>query len=269
MLLFLMAQLLVKGQIEEFAPVGAEWKYVEFLEYFKTYRSERDTIIENKNCRIVSKSNNNLEFIFYQDSLKIYELIDNEFELIFDFGKEVGDTVRDYVITQIDTIEINGKSFPRQLVECVEEGLMITEYSSLTILFPIGHTGGSGFNSLQKIGDSLELFIIDPLLFLCYSNSVDEYPFSNQFFDCDFNFLYVENIKQENLISFDYNTQTINISEPDKLHQLEIFSIDGILSKRFKGQILDRINFNETGFWIIRGINNDNQIETLKIIIYN
>jgi hypothetical protein len=98
----------VNAQIE-FAPIGAEW-YYNILDSnelgglpseshrFARVVSERDTIINGYNCRVLIQSQRymvaeNQRFIIKQKSEKVYYYYQNQFHLFLDFGAEVNDTI--------------------------------------------------------------------------------------------------------------------------------------------------------------------------------
>lgn len=76
-----------------FAPVGAKW-YYDFSstgdrgENYVSYISEKDTVVNNKNCKIIR--NQTEKEIMYEEDGKIYYLYDSEFRKIYDFTVDVG-----------------------------------------------------------------------------------------------------------------------------------------------------------------------------------
>ncbi|MDL2262043.1 T9SS type A sorting domain-containing protein [Bacteroidales bacterium OttesenSCG-928-I21] len=109
MCLFLLFSLEQVSAQPEFAPIGAEWYYTYSFgccpeEYFHRVISEKDTIIEGSNCRILKQRYSsdsadmqyiiNMDYIIKQEQNKIYHYYLNQFNLFMDFGVQVGDTAQ-------------------------------------------------------------------------------------------------------------------------------------------------------------------------------
>jgi hypothetical protein len=86
----------------EFAPLGAEWYYTYSLgqpeDFFNHVVCEKDTIIEENNCRVVKQYFNNSpvaneKHIIKQEQGKVYYYYQGQFNLLFDFDAKVGDIV--------------------------------------------------------------------------------------------------------------------------------------------------------------------------------
>jgi hypothetical protein len=86
----------------EFAPIGAEWYYIDGIYYpyppLFHYIVTRDTIIENQSCKIITVSlvDSNIvkeTIIIKNDHGKIYYLFNNKFHLIYDYTANIGDTL--------------------------------------------------------------------------------------------------------------------------------------------------------------------------------
>lgn len=94
-----------------FAPVGAEWYYTESFSccpenHFRHIVSERDTSINGHTCRVLSNCYDDMEcedeYIILHEDNKVYYFYNNQFNLLYDFGVEVGDTV-EYVFMYKDS----------------------------------------------------------------------------------------------------------------------------------------------------------------------
>jgi hypothetical protein len=81
----------------EFAPIGARWfqnaginndSLIHPLQDFYVIESEKDTLVDGLVHRKVG------DFLFYQDSTKVYFRWQDSLRLIYDYGVAVGDTVR-------------------------------------------------------------------------------------------------------------------------------------------------------------------------------
>ena len=86
----------------EFAPIGAEWYYTCTFGYlpnhFNHIISEKDTIVDGHNCRILKQyyDNSNVmneKYIIKQESGKVYYYYQDQFNLLFDFDAKVNDTL--------------------------------------------------------------------------------------------------------------------------------------------------------------------------------
>ena len=95
-----------------FAPKGATWRYVESWGSFSSFGSSTveykyigDTLVLGKKCKKIYKTSflnkNNvvitttakIPLLIYQDGGKVYRLVDNSFQLAYNFDAKVGDTV--------------------------------------------------------------------------------------------------------------------------------------------------------------------------------
>lgn len=90
----------------EWAPIGAKWHYG-VLESPTTgpnqgyliFESIKDSLIQSKKCKVINKTmhysfglvlNKGYEYM-YSDSNKVYQLINNRFYILYDFGAKKGD----------------------------------------------------------------------------------------------------------------------------------------------------------------------------------
>ena len=94
----------------EFAPIGARWFQNAFIENigdahplqdFYIIESEKDTLVDGLLHRKVG------DYLFYQDSAKIYYRWQDSLRLIYDYGVAVGDTVRFEMLDGPDEIYEN------------------------------------------------------------------------------------------------------------------------------------------------------------------
>ena len=124
----------------EFAPIGAEWYYTYTFgccpeEHFNRVVSEKDTIVEGYNCRVLRQyyDNSNIaneKYIIKQEQGKVYYYYQDQFNLLFDFDAEVNDIVeftllKDTILTvryQIENITTNAqnlKTFTTKFIDIV------------------------------------------------------------------------------------------------------------------------------------------------------
>jgi len=94
----------------EFAPIGARWFQNAFIENigdthplqdFYVIESEKDTLVDGLLHRKVG------DYLFYQDSTKVYYRWQDSLRLIYDYGVAVGDTVRFEMLDGPDEIYEN------------------------------------------------------------------------------------------------------------------------------------------------------------------
>jgi len=88
----------------EFAPIGAEWYYTYTFgccpeEHFNRVVSEKDTVIDENNCRVLRLyyDNSNVaneKYVIKQEKGKIYYYYQDKFNLLFDCDVEINDTVK-------------------------------------------------------------------------------------------------------------------------------------------------------------------------------
>jgi len=87
----------IKAQTNEFAPIGAMWNYESGYECYDSTQHffivERDTIVAEKNCRLIRNQLSNKEEIMYEEDGKVYYYFQNQFRKIYDFSVNVGDSV--------------------------------------------------------------------------------------------------------------------------------------------------------------------------------
>jgi hypothetical protein len=130
--LLLLSTLLGRGQINDFAPVGAEWNFYSSSwgigSIGRMYRSVKDTTINHKMCKAVESEHDSDTLIFYTDhsknSVYKYESSIDSFLLYMDFNLEQGDTLKKEVILDnelkivamkvdtVVTINFNGNHYP-------------------------------------------------------------------------------------------------------------------------------------------------------------
>jgi len=86
----------------EFAPVGAEWFYTYDFGYCSNHLnrifSEKDTIVDGNNCRLLKQYYDNSnsaseKYIMKQEQGKVYYYYKGIFNLLYDYGAEINDTI--------------------------------------------------------------------------------------------------------------------------------------------------------------------------------
>lgn len=109
-ILVISSNLIGQKSYYEWAPIGAEWYYNlndesgNPLYSFNRHFVEKDSLIEDKNCRVILHRFGNE--IYTQDEGEIYYYFKNKFNLIYDFAVKVNDTVsfsfKSYTINSLD-----------------------------------------------------------------------------------------------------------------------------------------------------------------------
>lgn len=98
-----------EAQQTEFAPIGAKWYYTYYFAQipgpggstYTTFTSLRDTTVNNLACRIILEQRNydclgeasihKLYHIMYSDSGRVYEILNGDKYLLYDFNKNQGE----------------------------------------------------------------------------------------------------------------------------------------------------------------------------------
>jgi hypothetical protein len=102
--LLLILMISLEAYSQEWAPIGAEWKYTRPYSNYTTecmsMKSIKDTVIQDSICRVLrsySCADNTLlfeEYIHqYGDSIYYYNYHDANFYLLYDFSAQVNDVV--------------------------------------------------------------------------------------------------------------------------------------------------------------------------------
>ncbi|MBK9633451.1 MAG: T9SS type A sorting domain-containing protein [Bacteroidetes bacterium] len=196
-----------KGQTPtEWFPIGAEY-YYDYINYsqidepndtgFFKLSVERDTIINDKNCRIIEGNYTNgrgssekfdYNFFVYENNNAIFRYIDNEFFKIYDFNAQVGDSISypglfqdsscDTIKYFIDSIKLDSKY-----------GNLKVQYFHYKELCK--QSFGLNYN-IEYMGDRLFLFTNDfiaadatePTFLRCYKDASNNLNFTER--DCAF-----------------------------------------------------------------------------------
>ena len=95
----------IKLTAQDFAPIGAEWFYTERHAFsgditFLKITSNKDTIIDGKNCRVIQKHGNpmcsgrpDIEYMYQEDSvLYFYDTTFNRFQILYDLTKKLDES---------------------------------------------------------------------------------------------------------------------------------------------------------------------------------
>jgi len=201
---------------QNFAPLGAKWHYQywsintnDFISFY-SLSAERDTIIDQKYCTVLTLKKNNFseietEVIFSEQNNKVYFYEDNNFKLYFDYGSEVGDTLNLSVPENFLNFDISCSGTPdssnlqlyRITIDSITTGFLdnsflrvyhtssiISEDNSYfnwqfgKVVERIGSLNGFlGFSFMQCLGGAIGHF-------RCYSDSLNQIQHPSQ--DCNY-----------------------------------------------------------------------------------
>lgn len=275
----------------EWAPIGAKWYYnMNHTNGVCGYiESVGDTIIDDKSCRIME-----IEYCYYDyewekqflhqkgDSIFYYDA--GNFYLLYDFSAKIGDTIivrKDeflpdypfllnpdpdddcycncfsYIITGIDSIEINGHVLKQQYIT-IDKGCSWGMYNNVNIE-KLGN-----LNYFYGKGISIDLGYIKGLL-RCYSDHEINYINPEYSFSCDFdhtvntNFPY---LKKEIKIYPNPVKDYIEIECEGLIQSMCIYSISGQLIESValsKDISIINVNSLEGGFYILELMVNESK----------
>ena len=174
---------------QEFAPIGAIWHYSQrtinpALNSFKTIESITDTTINGIQCKKMIEVERDYDTIgttyhyMYSENDSVFFLADNDFQLLYDFGAEAGDTIiLDYfsthdgsplkmIIDSTGSLIINNDERIIQYITCgdgisVEFGQRVIEGIGNTgFMFPQGCVMWNG--PLRCYNDSFTGLFLNP-----------------------------------------------------------------------------------------------------------
>jgi len=183
-LIFMFGSGLHAQQPLNFAPVGAEWYYNRIMtgpslsaDFFKRFQCVGTTEIGGKECRVIEQyykydcAGNEIDSVLYRylyvDSLQVYEVENNNFYLLYDFSKTVGeywvipqhwvyppyndtvfvDSIKPFVLTNGDTCQAFWVY--NTLMPCFDYGTITTRFGGTDGLFPTLHLSGCGDGDLR------------------------------------------------------------------------------------------------------------------------
>ncbi len=238
LLFFFSLLMLAQSQAQNFAPVGAKWHYshqysnsVSNTGYIKL-EVIKDSTINNIEVRVIKISSNNNSLISYEyiaqqnDSVLYYNQPMNNFYLLYNFAAQEGDTIIvhpsnaktpsgfldyssndsiqkfGYVITKLDSIQIENKWYKQQHVADLFQGSSNWCLSGFAnpsaVIVPVFGASSYLFGLTRNITPET----VSPIL-RCYQDSVTNYKKSNWDKDCDYQINW-QLVKNETLKSSEY-----------------------------------------------------------------
>ena len=273
------------GAQSEFAPIGAEWFYN--YEWGTIYIpgedpvidchlyhviSEKDTMIDENNCRVLKQFYDNFEtidaeYILKQKQGKVYYYYKEQFNLLFDFDVKINDTVsftfmykyandtftyKDTILSaryKIEDITINAQNIRTFKTKILAEDV-VEDNGMLVTMSTYYYTEKLGFNErFMPLLDNVPHPDVDNFeLLRCYSDS-DISHISNwwkeQSLPCDYYYSHNVSIylyeKKENIRI--YPNPTKNLIHIEYLDILDIHAISLI---NMQGQIVRSYEPNTT-----------------------
>lgn len=258
-----------------FAEIGTAWYYCKLdplghgdLEYdYQLLVSKKDTQIFTKNCRLVESLENKI--YYHQDGHKVYYFKNNKFNLIYDFGVSLNDTIffdfTSYnlnsklfdtivnvktIVHKIDTIFFSNKKFKHFICRLEENKNFnhLNYQSDYEYIEKIGYE----YNVMFKLGISSNFFVNNLRCFIdsnkiIHTNFWENYPLINK--KCDYSKLSSIN---------NFNT-----------HDLEMFNNDGIFWLQNNSDDLMFFNiYNYLGNCILKSelIESKNKIDLSNLV---
>lgn len=288
--IFLMILFTITLQLhaQEFAPVGAVWHYTQGtlnpeVTTFKTFESISDTMINGVECKKIIEVERYLDTInvfyhyMYSENDSVFFYAADDFQLLYDFGANSGDTVvLDYFITYDDnslkmiidstgTIIVDDQERKIQYITC-GDGMLIE----------FGHHVIKGIGNTSFMFPTLDGSLDGPLR--CYQDNFTGL-FLNPFHpdngwnhqDCEEIITEIaETESKENISIFPNPTKnSISIQNIDRQTAYKIFDINGKILMR--GIIFEssKINITELskGIYFIE-FGND-KMQTVRKLIKN
>ena len=288
----------------EFAPIGAERYYTStfgyFPDHFNHIISEKDTIIEENNCRVLRQyyDNSNIvneKYIIKQEQGKVYYYYQEQFNLLFDFDAKVKDTVKFSLMGKkyffdssqnpafwdIDTV-----FSVRSVVENITTNARYLKTFTTTILeedrldayFPYSYT------YTEKIG--LHSKFILKIESVYYIPECPPYNELRCYSDADFSFVSdewsatslpcnhsitasINTLKDDNITIYPNPFSDSVFVFTNNVGNLEVIDVSGKVvynSKLSNGVNKISTNHFHKGIYLVKIQNKDNSIQTFKIV---
>ena len=289
----------------EFAPIGAEWYYNwcaegniahSYLRYYIV--SEKDTIVEENNCRVLRQysGHSNVahgQYIIKQEQGKVYYYYQDKFNLLFDFDADVNDTVKftftyreyfsydvykDTMLSaryQIESITTNAQNLKTFTTTILEED-KFADYNMEILPWYHLYTEKIGYNNeFMPILDNLVYTAEGQCQMLrCYYDAdfsfiSDEWAATS--FPCDDSFTTKINTpKGENITIYPNSfSDNIFVSMNNDGGNIEITNVAGkvVYYSKLSNEITEILTSHLfKGIYFIKIQNKDNSIQTFKII---
>jgi hypothetical protein len=278
----------VKGQGYEFAPIGASWYYNQYtfgleINYVKK-ESIGDTLINGKLCKIIKGTpawcgdDNMLEYV-YQDTNKIFRfnIIDNQFYVLYDFDAGEGDTWTSFFFknndTELFTVIVDSISFMYIDTFNVRKLHIRTLHQEVDI----------GSAIIEKVGSNFYMFpqyaYCDPITggIRCYMDSIISYQEPPFYTNCDYTNVYVNEFESNLEIQIYPNPAAekvfINcVSANVHIERIKVYNSIGeiVYNNCFSNAQISELSIEMTrhskGVYYVTVLLSNNEIQTFKFI---
>ena len=283
----LVSMVIITTQIftQEFAPIGSIWHYTQWtidpdVVSFKTIETISDTVINGNQCRKMVEVERYLDTVnvtfhyMYSENDSVFFFADNDFQLLYDFGANTGDTIilgyfttyngspLQMIIDSTDAIMVNNEERKIQYITC-GDGLVI-EFGEHVI---------EGIGNTSFMFPTLDGSINGPLR--CYEDNITGFflnPFNtgggwNQQ-DCDQIITDIAEINPKYRITLYPNPTSgkIFVKGIDKKTEYRIIDCCGNIIKTGNIEITNEISLTDMprGFYLLE-LKNENLLTTKKI----
>ena len=288
----------------EFAPVGAEWHYTftvggeSSTNHFNRVICEKDTIIEGNNCRVLRQYYDNSDianekYVIMQEQGKVYYYYQEQFNLLFDFNAEIGDTIeftfkyqkydlnnnwplfKDTILSaryEIETITTNAQNLKTFKSNILDEDKYIVENEHVLPLF---------YYYTEKIGhETVFIPMVDNVAHTadshfalrCYSDadlSFVSYWWSFTSLPCDYSIVTgINTPKIEDIRIYPNPVKDYFFIECNNLIQIKLYDMLGreVLNQHINEKSLINISHLINGLYIIKLLSKGEIIGNSKIV---
>ena len=283
-LLAFMTLLQVNAQNEDsemiFAPIGAKWYYKIQIGphtpewYYRTFEAFKDTIIEEKKCVILKQTEYygeerayiaGYEYLCVEEQ-KVYHWNkwDKEFDLLYDFSANVGDS------WEIPCLDCDGTGMGNPTITIDVEEVDYINYSGLKLkslrLKNAYYACSFGITATERLGGNGHLFLYPYSighmfvpLFYCYSDNETTEP-------CDVP-LGISSAKEQTALIVTHDYVQLPASLQLKTDNARFYSIDGkvVLSEKIDNNQRISIANLSSGIFILSIETKNEGIKTFKI----
>ena len=289
----------------EFAPVGAEWYYnccangniaYSHLNYIV---SEKDSIIEENNCRVLKQyyDNSNIvseKFIIKQEQGKVYYYHQDKFNLLFDYNAEINNIVeftfkyqkydydnfpsyKDTILSaryQVESIVINAQNLKTFVTKILEEDKFVV-YGMEILPWHYSYTEKTGYYyEFMPVLDNLAHPAVDNFPMLrCYSDAGFSFvsdEWSATYLPCNHSFITsINTLKDDNITIYPNPFSDSVFVSTNNGGNLEIIDVSGKVV--YYSELSNGINEISTtrflkGIYLVKIQNKDNSVQTFKIV---
>ncbi len=307
LLLLLIVLFAIPFIAQDWAPIGANWHFSEEFSFWNEYdedyikfESVKDTLIEGKSCRKITKRHQivcndrpNIEYM-YSENGKVYFFDPNfnTFQMLYDFDAEQFDSwmilIDDILLRNADTLNIIVDSIDIIDINGSELKQFYVTYQFIYDYFNEGNIDTLLYNSriIENIGDVFYMFNYTPAWAMtcdgnfskglrCYEDTILGFYETGIADSCDYRHFYTDNIEEPppiyTLLKLFPNPTTglINIQKiyPDlTIKSLTISNLLGVSESVYYFHDQLNINLLPDGIYFIRIELTGGQIINKKVL---